>query len=79
MAFSMAAVLARLEPAHAAAILARAAQYGQSRIVCEVHWRSDVTAGQMLGLAVADRLMINPKFRSLFENARTELESARIH
>ena len=44
MAFSMGAVLSRLVPERASAIMARAARYGQSRIVCEVHYRSDVTA-----------------------------------
>lgn len=78
MAFSMAAVLARLELGHATSILNRAAQYGQSRVVCEVHWRSDVAAGQMLGLIVAERLMANAEFRGMFETARKELAEANV-
>lgn len=76
MAYSMAAVLAQLEPAHAGALLARAARYGESRVVCEVHWRSDVTAGQTLGAVVAERLMAKPSFRAEFEAARAELVAA---
>lgn len=76
MAFSMAGVLARLAPAKAPAILARAARYGQSRIVCEQHFRSDVTAGEALGLLVAERLMAKPEFLAAFEAARGELVKA---
>jgi acid phosphatase (class A) len=76
MAYSMGAVLARLVPAKATAIMARAAVYGQSRIVCEEHFRSDVTGGEALGLIVAERLMTKPRFHRLFEAAREELTRA---
>ena len=78
MAFSMAGVLARLVPNRADAILARAAGYGQSRIVCEQHFRSDVTSGEALGLLVAERLMAKPEFAAAFDAARHELETAGI-
>ena len=73
MGYSMGAILARLLPAHAAAIMARAAEYGQSRIVCEVHYRSDVTAGEALGLIVAERLMQKPAFQADYAKAAEEL------
>jgi hypothetical protein len=76
MAFSMGAVLARLVPSKAPAIMARAAVYAQSRIVCEQHFRSDVTAGQSLGLIVAERLMTKPRFQRLFAAAKEELTQA---
>lgn len=76
MAYSMGAVLARLVPARASAIITRAAVYGQSRIVCEQHFRSDVTAGEALGLLVAERLMTKPDFQRLFEAAAAELKQA---
>lgn len=78
MAYSMAAVLARLVPAHSTAIMARAARYGQSRVVCEVHFRSDVTGGQALGMLVAERLMAKPAFQADFAAARAELVAAGI-
>ncbi len=78
MAFAMAGVLARLVPDQAPAIMARAARYGQSRIVCEQHFRSDVTAGEALGLLIADRLMTKPAFGKAFEAARRELVKAGI-
>jgi acid phosphatase (class A) len=78
MAFSMAGILARLVPDKAEAIMARAARYGETRIVCEQHFRSDITAGEALGLLIADRLMTKPEFRAAFDTARRELVAAGI-
>uniref|UniRef100_UPI0035C9D475 phosphatase PAP2 family protein n=1 Tax=uncultured Sphingomonas sp. TaxID=158754 RepID=UPI0035C9D475 len=78
MAYSMAETLARLVPEKAGALLARAARYGQSRIVCEQHFRSDVAAGQTLGLLVAERLMTKATFQRAFTAARIELVAADI-
>lgn len=73
MAFAMGETLARLVPAKAEGLLGRAAGYGQSRIVCEQHFRSDVTAGQALGTLIAERLMSKPAFRSAFDESEREL------
>ena len=78
MAYSMGAILSQLIPDRAPAIMARAAQYAQSRIVCEVHFRSDVTAGEALGLIVAERLMQKPLFRTQFNRAKEELLKVRL-
>ncbi|GAA0335205.1 phosphatase PAP2 family protein [Sphingomonas oligophenolica] len=78
MAFSMGETLARLVPEKAAPILARAARYGQSRIVCGQHFRSDVSAGQMLGVLIAERLMAKPEFQAAFAAARAELVGAGV-
>lgn len=78
MAFAMGQTLARLVPDKAEAVLARAARYGQSRIVCEQHFRSDVTAGQALGTLVAERLMQKPAFQRQYDAARRELEQASV-
>jgi acid phosphatase (class A) len=76
MGFSMAAILARLVPEKATAIMARAARYGESRIVCEQHFRSDVTAGEALGLLVAERLMGKPAFKAAYDASQRELIQA---
>ena len=76
MAFSEGQVLARLVPEKAGPILERAARYGQSRIVCEQHFRSDVTAGQELGTLIAERLMQKPAFATAYVLARRELVAA---
>ena len=78
MAFSMGETLARLVPEQAPALLARAARYGQSRIVCGQHFRSDVTAGQLLGGLIVERLMTKPLFVAAFADARRELVAAGV-
>ena len=78
MAFAMGETLARLVPGQAPAILARAARYGQSRIVCGQHFRSDVAAGQLLGGLIVERLMTKPVFRAALADARRELVAAGI-
>ncbi len=77
-AYAMAGVLARLVPGKAPALLTRAAAYAETRITCEQHWRSDVTAGEALGLVIAERLMSKPAFRAKFDAARAEMEAAGI-
>eukprot|EP01035_Chromulina_nebulosa_P041000 gene41001-55410_t len=62
----------------APALLARAARYGQSRIVCGQHFRSDVSAGQLLGGLIVERLMTKAEFQAAFAEARSELVAAGI-
>jgi acid phosphatase (class A) len=76
MAYSMAAILARLVPAKAPAILARAADYAHSRIVCEQHFPSDLIGGQVFGMLIAERLMQQPSFQSLFQAAEVEVQES---
>ncbi len=78
MGYAMAAVLARLIPSRAPAIMARAASYARNRLVCEVHFPADVTAGQAYGMMVAERLMEIPVFRAQFDTAAAELNAARL-
>ena len=50
-------ILAALVPEKATPILVRGRAYGESRIVCGVHWLSDVVAGRLTGTAVFAALM----------------------
>ena len=77
-AYAYAVVLARLMPARAAPVLATAAHYAESRIICEQHFRSDVTAGEALGLLLAERLRTKPAFEEAFTAAAKELGAAGI-
>jgi len=77
LAFSMGVVLADLMPGKAQAILARSTQYAERRLVCGVHYRSDIVAGQQFGTILAMRLMENSAFQAQMEKARAELRSAR--
>ena len=74
--FSMGVVLASLMPAKSQDILARASQYAERRLVCGVHYRSDIVAGQEYGTLLALRLMQNPAFKAQMEAARKELAAA---
>jgi acid phosphatase (class A) len=75
-AFSMGVVLASLMPAKSQAILARASEYAEHRLVCGVHYRSDIVAGQQFGTLLALRLMENPVFQAQMAKAQAELLAA---
>lgn len=76
VAFSMGVVLAALVPEKAQAILARAEEFGEHRLVCGVHFRSDIVAGQQFGTVLALRLMEKPAFKAEMDAARAELRAA---
>jgi acid phosphatase (class A) len=78
MGYAAAAVLANLMPGNAQVILARASDYAESRLVCGVHYRSDVDAGQVLGAVLVAKLMTKPAFVAEVEAARAELTAAHI-
>ena len=69
-------VLAAVFPANAEAILARARAYGDSRVVCGVHYESDVAAGRLVAAAVFARLEATTEFRADLERAREEAKGA---
>jgi len=66
-------VLAELIPSRADAILQRGRDYGQSRLVCDVHWQSDIDAGRVIAAATVARLHADPAFRADMDAARTEI------
>jgi acid phosphatase (class A) len=76
LAFSVGIVLASLIPSRSQAILARASEYAENRLVCGVHFRSDIVAGQQFGTILALRLMQNPQFQAQMDGARGELNAA---
>jgi acid phosphatase (class A) len=77
-AFSMGVVLAALMPAKSQAILARATQYAERRLICGVHYRSDIVAGQQFGTVLALKLMDNRAFQDQMAKAQAELRAARF-
>jgi acid phosphatase (class A) len=70
-------VLAELVPDRAAEILARGRAIGESRVVCGVHFVSDVDAGRTTAAAVIAALNGVPEFDADVAAARTELDAAR--
>ncbi len=76
LGFSMGVVLANLMPERAQTILARSKLYAEHRLVCGVHYRSDIVAGQTLGTAMALKLMEVPSFKADYDAAKAELIKA---
>ena len=70
-------ILSELAPERAEALLARGRAFGESRNVCNVHWRSDVIAGRMVGAAAVARLHTNNEFLAALDGARGEIEKMR--
>ena len=70
-------ILGELAPDRADALHRRALAYGDSRVVCGVHYLSDVEAGRVVGAAVTARLHTDPGFRADFARAGRELAALR--
>ncbi|KUE89274.1 phosphatase PAP2 family protein [Cupriavidus necator H16] len=75
--WAWALILAEVEPERANDILARGRAFGQSRVVCNVHWQSDVNEGRMMAAATVARLHADPTFRADLDRARREVAAAR--
>jgi acid phosphatase (class A) len=70
-------ILAELAPERADALLARGRAFAESRVVCNVHWASDVAEGRTMGAAAVARLHGDPVFRAQLELARREVAALR--
>jgi acid phosphatase (class A) len=75
LGWGWALVLAEIDSARADAILQRGRDFGTSRLVCNVHWASDVDAGRLIASATVARLHADPAFRADLAAAQAELAS----
>jgi acid phosphatase (class A) len=75
--WAWALVLTEASPGQGEAILARGRAFGESRLVCNVHWDSDVIEGLFMGAATVARLHAEPEFLADLEAAKAELTAAR--
>jgi acid phosphatase (class A) len=75
--WTWALILAEIAPERADAILLRGYAFGQSRVICGVHWQSDVTAGREVAAAVVSKLHSEPVFRAQLDAAKKELAAVR--
>ena len=71
--WAFALVLTEIAPQRANALLARGYAYGQSRVICGVHWQSDVEAGRVVASATVARLHADPVFRAQLAAAGEEV------
>ena len=77
LGWAWALVLTEIAPERANALALRGLAYGQSRMVCGVHWQSDVDAGRTVAAAVVAQLHGNADFRAQLGAARQEVASQR--
>jgi len=73
LGYSVGYVLAQLVPAKAPAILARAADYARSRLICGVHSPSDEEASHVIATLAAQKLLADPRLADQVAAARQEL------
>ncbi len=75
--WAWALILAELAPAKADAMLGVGKQIGESRIICGVHYASDIEAGRTLASAMVARLHGDPQFQADMKKARSEIIRAK--
>jgi acid phosphatase (class A) len=72
----MGIVLSNMVPEKRAAIMARAWDYGNNRVIGGIHFRSDVEMGRIAGAVIAATIMKHEDFKAEFEPAKAELRAA---
>jgi acid phosphatase (class A) len=74
--WAWALILVQVAPERADALLARGRSFGESRLVCNAHWQSDVLAGRMVASAAVARLHADDTFLADVDAVRRELQQA---
>lgn len=69
-------ILAEIQPERATELMTRGLAYGQSRVICDAHWQSDVDAGRIMGAATVASLHVNPEFLADLAAAKEEVKAA---
>lgn len=69
-------ILAELAPDHRQALLDRGREIGWDRVVAGLHHPSDIAAGRVLGQALAQSLLADPKFKPELAELKAELRAA---
>ena len=75
--WAWALILSEIAPDRADAILARGRAYGESRVICNVHWHQDVVEGRFMGAAAVARLHADPAFNAELKAAKDEFAAVR--
>jgi acid phosphatase (class A) len=74
--WAAALILAEVASEQGQALLTRGREYGESRIVCAVHYPSDIAGGQLIATAVVARLHADPEFNKDLDCAQQEHAAA---
>jgi acid phosphatase (class A) len=75
--WAWALILTEIAPTQTDAILARGRSFGDSRLVCNVHWQSDVNEGRIMGASTVAKLHADPAFLADLDAAKADYEIAR--
>lgn len=70
-------VFAQINPERADALLKRGIEFGQSRVICDAHWQSDVDAGRIMGAATVARLQTDSAFLADLKAAKAEVKATK--
>jgi acid phosphatase (class A) len=76
LGWAWALVLVQAAPQRMDAVLQRGYAFGQSRVICGVHWQSDVDAGRVIGAAAVARMQSDETFKAQVALARDEIAHA---
>ena len=74
--YLLALTLIDMVPEKRDAILARADDYAQNRLICGVHYSSDLAAGRLIAYAMHAVMSNNPRYQQALAAARQELGRA---
>lgn len=76
--WTLALALAEIAPDRAQAIMSRGREYGESRVICGVHFPSDVVAGEIVATAIVERLHTVSEFTHDLACAQQEFRRATL-
>ncbi len=74
-AFLLAHAVAQMVPEKSQEIMARAQEFAEHRMVCAVHYRTDVDAGKLVALQMYGYMLSSPVYQKDMAAARTELRA----
>jgi acid phosphatase (class A) len=75
--WGLALILAEISPERQSALLKRGYDFGFNRVICGVHWPSDVEAGRCVAAAVVAQMHNNSVFIDLLAKAKAEIQAIR--
>lgn len=76
--WAWALVLSELAPDRTNQLLARGRSFGESRMVCNAHWQSDILEGRAVAAGTVARLHSNVTFQADMAAARAEIDAQRL-
>ena len=75
--WTQALVLAQVSPANADALFARGLAFGESRVVCNAHWQSDIIEGKVVAAATFALLQNNSTYQQDVRLATNDVAKAK--